>query len=105
MKLLYSTAYHPQIDRSSEHTNQTVEIALQFFVYVMEDPSQWSEVLPRIQLLLNNMSSTITGKTPNKITYKFSSRRLLDLCSIIPQPNTYVARTKATNEISFALTN
>ena len=30
VKLLYSTAYHPQIDGSSERTNQTVEIALRF---------------------------------------------------------------------------
>lgn len=40
VKLLYSIAYHPQTDGSSEHTNQTMEIALQFFIYAMEDPSQ-----------------------------------------------------------------
>ena len=28
VKLLYLTAYHPQTDGSSEHTNQTTEIAL-----------------------------------------------------------------------------
>lgn len=28
--LLYSTAYHPQMDGASERTNQTVEIALIF---------------------------------------------------------------------------
>ena len=30
VKLLYSTAYHPQTDGSSERTNQTVEIAIRF---------------------------------------------------------------------------
>lgn len=105
MKLLYSTAYYLQTDISSGHTNQTIDIALQFFVYAMEDPSRWPEVLPRIQSLFNNLFSTTTGKTPNKIAYGFSSRKLLDLCSTIPQPDTYVARTKATDAISFALTN
>ena len=31
VKLLYSTAYHPQTDRSSKHKNQTIETALRFF--------------------------------------------------------------------------
>lgn len=39
VKLLYRTAYYPQTDGSSERTNQTIKMALQFFVYVIEDPS------------------------------------------------------------------
>lgn len=105
VKLLYSTAYHPQTDGSSERTNQTVEIALQFFVHAIKDPSQWPEVLPRIQSLLKNISSSTTRKTPNKIAYRFSSKRPLDLCSTVTRPDTYVARTKATDAISFALAN
>lgn len=62
-------------------------------------------MLPRIQSLLNNTFSNILGKTPNKVAYGFSLRRFLDLCLTIPQPNTYVARTKAINAIFFALTN
>ncbi len=105
MKLLYSTAYHLQTNGSSERTNQTVEIALRFFVHAMEDPSRWPEVLPRIQSLLNNTSSSTTGKTSNEIAYGFSSRRPLDLCSTVTRPDTYVAHTKATNAKSFALAN
>ena len=48
VKLLYSTAYHPQTDGSNERTNQTVEIVLRFFVYALEDASLCPEVLPRI---------------------------------------------------------
>lgn len=40
IKLLYSIAYQPQTDGANEQTNQTIEIALQFFVYAMEDLSQ-----------------------------------------------------------------
>lgn len=38
VKLLYSIVYHPQTDGSSERTNKTVGIALQFFIHAMEDP-------------------------------------------------------------------
>lgn len=48
VKLLYSTTYYPQTDGFNKCINQTVEIALQFFVHVMEDASQWPEVLLRI---------------------------------------------------------
>lgn len=37
VKLLYSTAYYPQTNRSSECTNQTIEIALCFFVHALEN--------------------------------------------------------------------
>lgn len=40
VNLLYNTAYHPQTDGSSERTNQTVEIALRFFIHAMENPSR-----------------------------------------------------------------
>lgn len=36
MKLLYFTAYHLQIDSASEQTNQTAEIALQFYLYTID---------------------------------------------------------------------
>lgn len=39
VKLLYSTAYHPQIDGFNESTKQTVEIALRFFVHALENAS------------------------------------------------------------------
>ena len=97
--------YSPQTDGSSERTNQIVEIVLRFFIHAMKDPSCWTEVLPRIQLLLNKISFSTTRKTPNEIAYGFFPRRLLDLCLAVALPNTYVARAEATNAISFALVN
>ena len=105
VKLLYSTAYHPQTDGSSERTNQTVEIALRFFVHVLEDPFLWPEMLPRIQSIFNNTSSSITGKTLNEIAYGFFSRRPLNLLSDSLFPNTFQSRTDAADAISFALAN
>lgn len=35
-KLRYNTAYHPQINRAREQTNQIIKIALQFFNPTME---------------------------------------------------------------------
>ena len=105
VKLLHSTAYHLQTDGSGEHTNQIVEIALRFFVHALEDTSLWPEVLPRIQSILNNTSSSTTGKTPNKVAYGFSPHRPLDLLSNSLLPNTLQVRTDATDAISFALAN
>lgn len=105
VKLIYSIAYHPQTGGSNKHTNQTIEITLRFYFHAIENAPRWPEVLPRIQSLLNNTSSSTTGKTPNKIIYRFSSRRLLDLCSTITLPNTYVACIRVTNTISFILAN
>ena len=105
VKLLYSTAYHPQTDGSSERTNQTVEIALRFFVHALENPAYWPQVLPRIQGIINNISSSTTGKTPNEVAYGFAPRRLLDLLEALPFPDTLAARANAAEAISFALIN
>lgn len=90
IKLLYSTAYHLQINGSSERTNQTIEIVLRFFVYAIEDFVRWPKVLPQIQSLLNNTSVSTTRKTPNEITYSFSMRKLLDLVLAVTVSKTSV---------------
>ena len=41
VKLLYSTAYHPQTDGMSERTNQTVEIALRHHIHTLDDPTSF----------------------------------------------------------------
>lgn len=105
VKLLYSTAYYPQTDGSSKHTNQTVEIARCFFLHALDDPSSWHEVLPRIQSILNNISSSNTGKIPNKIAYRFLPKTPLDSISFSSLPDTFVAWADVADAISFALAN
>lgn len=48
VKLFYNRAYQLQTNRAGKQTNQTVEIALQFFDYSMDDASHWPEVLLHI---------------------------------------------------------
>ena len=90
---------------SSERTNQTVEIAFRFFVHALVDPSEWPQVLPRIQAIINNSSSSTTGKSPNELAYGFSPRRPLDLLVALPTPDALSARVDATEAISFTLLN
>ena len=105
VKLLHSIAYHPQIDGSSERTNQTVEIALRFFVHALDNPGLWPQVLPRIQAIINNTSSSSTGKTPNEVAYGFSPWRPLDLLAAHPTPDALATCTDAAEAVSFALLN
>lgn len=101
VKLLYSTAYHPQTNRSSECTNQTAEIALQFYLHTMNQPEDWPKVLLRIQLLINNIKSVATTRTPNKVALGFTPNRLLDLLFGSIGLSHKVAQIKAKDAISF----
>lgn len=106
VKLLYNTAYYMQTDRSSsKRTNQTVEIALQFFFHAIENPFWWLKVLPRIQSLLDNTFSSTTGKPPNELAYECSLTRPLDLCLVTASPDIYVANINAVDTISFVFMN
>lgn len=67
-KLFMTTAYHPQADGQSERTNQTVEIAIRFFVTGNPD-CEWVQALPQIQANLNNSRNASTGASPNQLLY------------------------------------
>ena len=103
VNLLYSTAYHPQIDGMSERTNQTAEIALRFYLNTLDNLKKWPSVLPRIQTLMNNTSSASTGHSANDIAYGFSLNKPLDLAKLPPQINNIaVTRVDAADTLSFA---
>lgn len=105
VSLLYSTAYHPQTDGSSERTNQTMEIAMRFYIHTLEKPSLWPKILPRLQALLNNSVSSTTGKTPNEVAYGFTPNTALDLLNTASSPEFLHARTSAKDAIAFANIN
>ena len=57
-----STAYHPQTDRSSERTNQTLEQYLRVFCGTQQN--NWHAWLPLAQYTKNSWPSATTKKTP-----------------------------------------
>lgn len=105
VKLLYNTTYHPQINGYSKKTNQIVEITLQFFVYALNNPRLWPQVLPHIQAIINNTSSFSTRKTPIQVAYSFSLRCLLDLLAALLTPDALAACADIAKAVSFALLN
>lgn len=52
VKLLYSITYYPQMDGSSKRKNQTIEIILRFFVYILKHPSYWHKLYLGFSLYL-----------------------------------------------------
>ena len=69
-ELHLTTAYHPQADGQSERTNQTVEIALRY--YITSNPTKaerWNEFLPFLRATLNNAFNAATGMSPNELVY------------------------------------
>ena len=104
VKLLYSTAYHPQTDGQSERTNQTAEIMLRFFITGLEHPRQWPHTLSRLQAVLNSSTSASTEKSANEVTYGFRPNQPLDLvaASSMPELNPAIARISAVDALAFA---
>ena len=103
--ILASTAYHPQTDGQSERTNQTVEIAIRYFVTSSRD-SEWTLVLPYLQGSLNNSKNRSTGVSPNEILYGFNVRDTLGLLTELP-PEQYsrlrqLKRDQAEDSLAFS---
>jgi len=103
VSLFYTTAYHPQADGQSERTNQTVEIALRFYLNTMAKATEWPKSLPFIQSNLNNAKSNSTGKTPNETVYGFSpnvaSTLNIAAGSVLPLP---ASRIEVADAVDFA---
>lgn len=105
MHLLYSTAYHPQTDGQSERSNQTIEIALRYYISTLDDSRQWPTVLPRLQAYLNNSVLAATGKTPNEAAYGFTPTAALDLWKLDTDPiaiDPAASRLAVSDAIAFA---
>ena len=107
VEILASTAYHPQTDGQSERTNQTIEIALRYFI-TANPGVDWTLVLPYLQGSLNNSKNQSTGVSPNEILYGFNVRDTLGLLSLpeLPQEDfsrlRQMKREQAEDAIAFA---
>ena len=103
VSLMYSTAYHPQTDGASERTNQTVEIAIRFWITSLERPNMWPVTLPTISSGFNNSRSQPLGRAPNEVAYGFTVNDGLDLAAIDKHVmNPEIVRIEASDAIAFA---
>lgn len=105
MKLFYSIVYHPQTDGSNKRTNQTVKNALQFFVYILNNPGLWPQILLHIQAIINNTSSSSIGKAPNEVAYNFSPYYALDFLAALSISNALAAYADIVKAVFFAFFN
>src|SRR6202050_2704317 len=62
MKLHFTSGYHPEGDRQTEHTNQTLEQYLHIYCNYQQD--NWSELLTLAEFAYNNALSATTGISP-----------------------------------------
>jgi len=62
MKLHFTSGYHPEADRQTEQTNQTLEQYIRVYCNYQQD--NWSELLPLAESAYNNALSATTGVTP-----------------------------------------
>ena len=62
MKLHFTSGYHPEGDRQTERTNQTLEQYLRVYCNYQQD--NWSELLPLTEFAYNNAPNATTGVTP-----------------------------------------
>jgi transposase InsO family protein len=103
VRMLYSTAYHSQTDGASERTNQTVEIALRYYIEAMDDPRKWVEVIPTLQAAHASTVSTATGFTPNMLKFGIETVRALDgISPHIQRTQDFSVRIEAAEAIATA---
>ena len=85
VELLYSTAYHPATDGQSERSNQTVEIALRFYLDAMYDVRQWPKVLPSLTFEFNVLKSATTKMSPHEVMYGVPPRSPASIAQYHPR--------------------
>ncbi|KAJ9546624.1 hypothetical protein OSB04_019167 [Centaurea solstitialis] len=66
-RLHFSTAYHPQTDRQSERTIQTLEDMLR--AYVLDFGGSWDTYLPLAEFSYNNSYNSSIGMPPYEMLY------------------------------------
>ena len=76
VKLLMSTAYHPQTDGQTEATNKTLEGYLR--CYVGDNPKGWSNWLTMAEYCYNTSYHTSTKTTPFEATYGYPPPSIID---------------------------
>src|SRR5215216_6118443 len=96
IKLLFSSAYHPQTDGQTEVTNQTLSTLLR--VLIKKNIKEWEECLPIAEYAYNQAQHSTTGKSPFEVVYGFNALSPLD---ILPLPLKERLNMDASARVSF----
>jgi len=72
VKLLISTAFHPQTDGASEHSMRTITQIL--CSMISPDQKDWIEKVPMVEFVINLSVSGSTGFAPFELTYGYMPR-------------------------------
>src|SRR5260221_2793437 len=62
MRLHFTSGYHPEGDRQTEHANQVLEQYLQVYMNYQQD--DWVTLLPMAEFAYNNATNATTGVSP-----------------------------------------
>jgi hypothetical protein len=100
--MLYSTVYHLQTNDANERTNQTLEIALRYYIQKLLDSTLWISALWKFQSIFNNTRSTVTEKISNELLYEITSNLSLNISFTNKILNHDHLRKKAQNAINWA---
>lgn len=79
VKLLFSTAWHPQTDGAAERTNQQVEIAFRYLIATLSNPELWPTIKDKLCAALSSSTSRGTGKAATEVLYGIRIREPADL--------------------------
>ena len=77
IKIKLSTAYHPEIDRQMERTNQELKQYLR--MYVNHRQNNWAEWLAIAEFAFNNKVHTVTKISPFQVNYGREPRMGFDI--------------------------
>jgi hypothetical protein len=80
-----SSAYHPQMDGASEHSNKTVNQLIRF--HVERNQTGWLRALPWVQFAIMNTVNKSTGYSPFQLKLERSPRILPPLIEEPPKPS------------------
>ena len=81
-RILMSTAYHSQTDEQSERMNQSVKIALRYYM-IENSEGDWVSFLSFLQVKMNNAVNASTDWSSNEILLKHKMNDLIMLLSIM----------------------
>ena len=69
VRLLMSTAFHPQTDGASECSIRMIAQIL--CSMILPDQKDWAEKVPMVEFTINSSMSSLTGFAPFELTYRY----------------------------------